>query len=474
MRKGIGLFFSLLLLFSFESAYTQLDGGAFNSTGSGFSVVTLSDYQSLGVNPANLGWMKDGHAAHLGFFDFGLSVYSEPLTKSMVFNDLIGDSDNFSDEVKRNEAIRNFTDTELLIRITNTLFGFSYQDKDIGGFAFSLRQKIAWRSNLNEQASEFLFNGYNSSYFDSIVVQPNGDTIGYATNPLLASRAYNPTDISHLFYNEYVLGYGRKLLDKENFKMFAGIDIKLLQGYGILDYNSVSFTHVEGYQALSPFYGVKYNEPTPSELSGGGMKTAGMGFGVDLGLSFEFYQKVRMAIALNDIGSIKWDGNVYEGENVPVWSIETPGINNYNIFSESGGIIADNDHLGAWNGLVDKKVNLPMHMRFGANYLALNELTVGFELLLPLNKEVPGAYLNEYYAAGVQYVPAPWFQLSAGFAYGGGYGFKIPIGFTFRPVNNTDTLWEIGIASRDLTTWFKTEDPLVSFVFGFLRFGFGG
>lgn len=471
MRYISGLFF-VFSLFIAQCGYAQIDGGAFNSTGSGFTVVSISDYQCLGVNPANLGWMKDGHANHLGFFDFGMSIYSEPLTKSMVFKDLIGNSDDFNSRAQRDAAISNFTNTDLLIRISNTSFGYSFQDENIGGFAVSVKQKVAWRSNLNNMASEFLFEGYNSSYFDTIIGYPNGDTVAISYNPTLASTAYNPTEISHILYNEYAFGYGRMVMDNDIVKLYAGIDFKLLQGYGIMNYNSISYAEVEGYQALSPFYGVKYDEPTPSEISGDGLRTAGMGFGLDLGVAAELYDKFRIAIALNDLGSINWDGNVYEGENVPVSSIETPGINNYNIFDESGGIIADNDHLGEWRGLVDKRISLPLHMRFGANYQAMDELAFGFEVLLPFEKDVPGAYLKEYYTAGVQYAPAPWFQLSAGMAYGGGYGFKIPIGFTFRPFNNDQTLWELGIASRDLTTWMKTEDPLVSFVFGFLRFGF--
>jgi hypothetical protein len=256
--------------------------------------------------------------------------------------------------------------------------------------------------------------------------------------------------------------------------MYAGVDIKLLQGYGILNYNSVSYTNVDGYQALSPFYDIEYDEPTPSQIEGQGLKTAGLGYGFDFGLSFEIYKQARIAMAINDIGSILWDGNVYEGENVPVYSIETPGIDSYDIFTESGGIVVDNDYLGEWKGVMERRIKLPMHTRLGANYQAIDKLTVGLEVLIPLEKEVPGALLNEYYAAGVQYVPSSWFQLSGGFTYGGGFGFKIPMGVTFRPMNTEKTLWEVGFASRDMITWFKNDDPMVSFVFGFLRFGFGG
>ena len=65
-----------------------------------------------------------------------------------------------------------------------------------------------------------------------------------------------------------------------------------------------------------------------------------------------------------------------------------------------------------------------------------------------------------------------WFQLNAGFNFGGGYGFTMPVGFTFRPVNNENTMWEVGFSSRDMITWFRTDHPLVSMVFGFMRIGF--
>lgn len=473
MKRSICLLLSMLWLCTSGSLHSQIDGGAFNSTGSGYSVVNLTDYQSLGVNPANLGWKRNNHSTNLGFVEFGMSVYSEPLSKKLVFTDLIGSGDDFTSAAQRDEAIQNFTNSDLLIQITNNMLGFSYQDEKVGGFAFAFRQKIHWCSTLNEQASEFLFKGYNSPYFDSIAVQPNGDTIGYSTDPEQASRLYNPTDISHVFYNEYLLGYGRKLVDKENFKLYAGIDLKLLQGYGILNYNSISVTQVEGYQALSPFYGVKYDEPTPSELTGSGLKTAGMGFGADIGLTFEIYKKTRIAVALNDIGSIKWDGNVYEGENVFIKDIETPGINSYNIFSESGGIIADNTSLGRWEGLADKTISLPMHLRLGASHQLLDQFGFGAEMLIPFNSEIPGAYVEPYFAAGTRYNPSRWFQLSAGLTYGGGFGFNVPIGFTLRPVNNAGASWELGFASRDLLTWFKSENPVVSMVFGFIRLSFG-
>lgn len=129
MRKGIPILMGLIFLCTAHLTYAQVDGGAFNSTGSGHSVVNLGDYQSLGVNPANLGWQKDDHKLHIGFFEFGLSIYSEPLSKSLVFSDLLGNSSDFSSQSQRDEAVKNFTDTELWIQLNTTLFGLSTRMK---------------------------------------------------------------------------------------------------------------------------------------------------------------------------------------------------------------------------------------------------------------------------------------------------------------------------------------------------------
>ncbi|MBU2651049.1 MAG: hypothetical protein KKA81_08945 [Bacteroidetes bacterium] len=473
MKKIFALLLMALFMGASEYAGAQIEYGAFNATASGSSVATLTDYQCLGVNPANLGWKRNKHNFNLGFFEGGFSIFSEPLEKKNVYKDLIGNSKNFSSKDERTEAIVNFTDTKLLIKFSETLFGISFQKDGIGGFAFTIRNHVFWNSTLNRTASELLFMGYHAPYFDSLAVDQQGDTIGYSTNPELASQLYHPTDISHILYNEYILGYGRNIIDKEKFKFYAGIDIKLLQGYGILNYNSVSPIAVEGYQALSNKYGVKYDEPTPSALTGDGFQTAGLGFGVDIGVAFEIIQKIKIGLALNDIGSIKWDGNVYGGENVNIYEIKTPGINSYDIFNESGGIIADNTNLGKWKGLASKTVQLPMHLRFGASYQALENFAVGGEFFYGFNDDLPGALTEPFYAIGTRYLPLDWVQLSLGFNYGGGFGWNIPIGVTFIPVNKDNVSWEIGFASRDAATWFRQKDPHVSLVFGFLRFSFG-
>ena len=78
MKRILPLFF-LIFFAVMLSAQTELS--SFTSTGSGYATSTINDYQSLGINPANLGWTRNDHSMNIGFFETALSIYSEALTK---------------------------------------------------------------------------------------------------------------------------------------------------------------------------------------------------------------------------------------------------------------------------------------------------------------------------------------------------------------------------------------------------------
>ncbi len=480
MKKLVQLFFIGALILSVNSAYSQLELSAFNQTGSAYAVTALTDYQSLGVNPANLGWTRNDHKMNIGLIENAYMVYSEPLTKKQLTHDLFGGGDPFANDAERQQAVKNFTDALLMMRGSTMFFGISWQDEKIGGFAFQARQRIMWRNNINQESSSFLFNGWNDPYFDIQITDEEGNIVqGQSSEPLKASVIYAPSIISHVWYNEYILGYGRKFVDKENFKFYAGIDLKLIQGFGTLRVEIQDDYSVNAYSALNPIYQVEYNEPTPSKMTGDGLQTAGMGYGMDIGLTFEVQSDIKISLALNDLGQIKWDGNVYEGIDVDIEEIESGGLNSYNIFDEADGIMADNTNYGGWIGLKDNQIKLPMSTRIGASYniLKVEEdemmLDVGLDVLVPLEKEVPGSYIKPVIAFGVGYEPAEWVRIGVGFVQSGEFGTNIPLGVTFRPVLKENVTWEIGVASRDFTSLFKQNNPNLSIAFGFLRFSFG-
>src|ERR1700744_5603468 len=76
---------SFLLAISF-SGYAQYENSSFTNTGRGCATTFATDYEALGINPANLGWnwkFSDKKFA-MGFAEFGASITSDALTKSQL------------------------------------------------------------------------------------------------------------------------------------------------------------------------------------------------------------------------------------------------------------------------------------------------------------------------------------------------------------------------------------------------------
>lgn len=469
MKKIFTLFIVSTLM---GNTIAQMDINTFNACGGGYSVTRLTDYQCLGVNPANLGWTWNENAYNLGLMETGLSIHTEALSRKQVMNDLFDESIHLTMK-EREEAASDFTDAIFWAQGGITWLGFSFQDDKIGGFAFSVRDRGLWNTKLNKEAARFLFLGYHDPYFDSLAVQ-FVDTTGYAKNPLPAAQVYSGTSLQFIWYREFNVGYGRKFIDTKDLKFYGGAGLKYLIGYGSFHYLQGE-SGLNAYSALSPLFEVDYGEPTPSQVDGKGMKKVGSGIGIDLGATLVLKEKLTVSLSLNDIGSINWDGNVYEGQNVKVWKIETPGVDNYNIFSQGELIVTDDapDEPGLWKGLENKQVGLPMHLRLGGSYKIIPSVEVGADLYMPMTKDVPGAYDGPVMGLGTYYEPARWVQLSLGFVSGKDLGTNIPFGVSFFPARDEDTSWQVGFAVRDVSSLLKQDNPMVSAAFGFLRFSFG-
>lgn len=470
-------FFLLGFFSNILTAQTELN--SFTSTGSGYSTPTITDYESLGINPANLGWTRNDNSMNIGFFEFGGSIYSEPLTKKEIYSDLYSNPITLDYEGKI-DAANAFTNTRMISTASVLLVGFSYQDENIGGFAFNIRQRFTWHSLLNENAANYLFLGYNDIYFDSIVFE-NGDEAGYSTNPQYATQLYEGSNNHMLMYTEFNFGYGRKVIKKDNIGWYLGVNVKYILGQAMARYYEEESGKLLANSSLSPGFGVVYSgegvyDGNVNILDGSGLKTVGNGFGFDIGTTLEIKQKLLVGLAVNNIGYIKWKKNVYEGWDGSVWRIDTPGINNYNIFEEGQLINTDNGPPPLDTtivGISDLKLNLPLHFRGGISYTFNEYVEAGLDTYFPLGEKVPGSFEAPIYSIGARTNPAEWVQLSIGIVSGGKFGTNVPFGATFYPIRNEKNTWEIGIATRDMLTFFKQDNPTVSYAFGFLRFSFG-
>lgn len=462
----------VIILFSLFAnlAISQTQTGAFSVTGAGYSTAVITDYQCVGINPANLGWKRNDHLINFGIGEGSIAVYSEPLKRTLV-NELFSAGNDFTREEK-DEAVKNFTETKLQFEGSMGGVGLSFQDDKIGGIGFAIKERIMWDSFLNEYSADLLFNGYNSSYFDTIQIDPGtGDTTGINFTPEMVTDLFDNTYIKMSWFREFNLSYGRSIINHENFSLYAGIGIKYIQGYSVFNY-SYEDGVINAYSALNPTLNVNYDTYSPSQISNTDYQTVGNGWGLDFGVSALLFDKLRLAIALTDYGQIKWDGNVYEGEDAILNNIETSGLDNYNIFELDDNLAFGSLKWGGWEGLENKTTELPMNLRLGGAYLLKEKYEFGMEMYFPTNK-VPGSYDKMIFGIGARLQPVKWFRGSIGVVTGGETGTNIPVGISFFPFNNDSFSWELGVAIRDITTYFSQDKPTVSVAMGLLRFSFG-
>lgn len=470
MKIYIQLAAAFFLIILSSKLFSQTQSGAFTVTGAGYSTAVVTDYQCVGLNPANLGWKRNNHLMNIGFGESSVSIYSEPLKRTLV-NDLFDANKRFND-TERQEAVENFTDTKLQMEANVSGIGLSFQDEKIGGFGFTIRERLMWDSNLNKESADILFNGYNASYFDTLVVDfESGDTIGLSFNPKQVTDLFEGTRLEVLWFREYNFSYGRSIINRKNFSIYGGVGFKYIEGYSVFNY-----TYKDGvlraFSALNPTIGVDYDADSPSKIDNNEYQAVGKGWGLDFGLSVLLFKNIRVAMSLTDFGKINWDGNVYKGESALLSDLKTGGIDNYNIFELQETLSADDMKWGEWEGLENKKTELPMNFRAGASYLLKNKFEFGTELYLPIN-EVPGAYDKVIVGLGTRISPVKWFRGSIGVVSGGATGTNIPMGISFFPFNNESFSWELGVAVKDITTYFTQDKPTVSYAMGLLRFSFG-
>jgi len=490
MRK---LLTSSLLVIA-TGLFSQQEFSSFCNTGHGGATTFATDYQATGINPANLGWAnKYGKKVTMGFAEFGGSLYSEALKKEElrnVLSDIItGGGNKFTYEEKM-AAARNFAETGFTMNADMGSFGIAVQTKIAGGFGFRVNDHFQFTSKLGKNAADLLFLGKTSSIFDSLqITLANGATDwianhanlsadtaamvlqGKAAIPLQLSKVLNGTDMTLMYYRDYNLSYGLKLLGDSNFALYGGVGLKYVQGIALLNIKSENNV-LSGYSSLSPAFGIDYGTASKATnaVNGAGFppKAVGSGFGFDIGADVQI-KKLKIGAALINMGSINWTGNVYEIQDTLFISTTNPGMENYNIFSQFKNMFGENGGLFKLKGQQSKTTTLPGMFRAGAS-LGLGKIAeIGIDVIVPTTTGIPGTITNPIIGFGGDIYAAPWIKFQAGFLTGGNYDMQIPIGVIFIAPGGK---YEAGIASRDAITFFTQKGPTISLSTGFIRMRF--
>jgi hypothetical protein len=283
------------------------------------------------------------------------------------------------------------------------------------------------------------------------------------------------TEIRFAWNRHYNFGYGRKVFgDKEKFALYAGIGGRFIQSMAMFNVEADG-NKFYVYSSFNPNYDIDYgaianSNPSSFMQSGNLPKPVGTGYGVDLSVSAIFFGKLKVAAAVNNIGSVTYTRNVYT-VNSPdslVAQMNLAGLGSadltnsiYNLL-EDGGIIS-------LVGEEEYKLKNAATYRLGASIELGDRIRLGMDVVGPFDRDNPGALQSPVFSFGGDVKPLKWLRLSVGYLGGGIYKNNVPVGVNFIFGGGT---YECGISSRDALTFFTKGSNSISSAFGFARIRF--
>ncbi|WP_375435668.1 DUF5723 family protein [uncultured Hymenobacter sp.] len=463
VNKTRSFFLAAGLLGSALSLQAQSEISNFTATGRGGVATTFAtDYQAIGINPANLGRVGGARFAFT-IGEVGAGVSSQSLTRDQLRKFVYNTNDELT-LTEKQELARGFTsDNALNLNADATTLGLAVQIPALGGIAISNRIRSVGHVELNKNAAELLFLGKDAPIYAT----------ASASNIPLVSEALDGTQFQFSALNEFNIAWGKRLVDLPLFQLSAGAGYRYIQGVGIVDVR-VKPGDLQAYSSLSAVFDINYGSLTSDpnfnfEARTNGLQPVGQGNGFDLGLSAEVGKLVRLGVAVTDMGSMTWEGNLLTANDQKLKRLKSAGVGSYDFFKEAAEIFASGtDSLFQYQTGQDRKANLPTKLRAGAGFRISEFFETGLDVTLPLNN-VAGNLTSPLVGAGLDYKPLSWLRLSSGVSGGAGYGLNIPLGLTIAT-----SVYEGGISTRDVVGLLADKNPYISVAAGFLRFKFGG
>ena len=505
------LLFSVCILFlvSFTTCFGQ-ELTSYAVTGRGGVATTFStDYQAIGVNPANLAIRKSFRDPYVtfGFFEGNVGFYTENITFPQIlksyFPKAFNNGQNYQlSFVEKEKAARNLSNTPISTTINATLFGIHFSSPKYGGLAFSIRDKLDFYSQTNPTLSQILFLGQNAPFFSSLLLS-NGEVIdntpavtpeqreqvvfGFRPDSVSYGEVMNNSTIQMLWTREYNVAYGTKIIDSYDVQVFAGLGARYISGISLIDLEVRNNRFVGETIALSPSFpveGFDIDSPTnvgykpKSGFSRFAFPTpVGNGYSFDIGLNIVIKRNLYFGASLINYGKMTWTGNVYNlNSEGGLNQIQGSGFDNYNFVAYSPETLQLGGEGSAldWDGSADFDDELPSMIRVGGSYDFFKTAHIGFDVLIPTNIDAPGSLASNLYAIGGDLRLNKLLTISSGISTGGNQDFNIniPFGVTYHARKGH---YEAGFSTQDVSSFIgdlENGGNNISFALGLLRFKF--
>ncbi len=482
--------------------HAQTEYSAFNLTGHGQATVFATDYQCLGINPANTA-VKYGEFDRRVAFGIGetaFSLHSGILAKRELMQNIAGTNFSQLDLSQQLDYAYQFSQENNAFDLDISSLGFSVNGGKFGSLAFAVRDRIDFYSQFGPKVSELIWLGRNANdIFSELMVTFDDNTIQTIANDPDSLSAYlstidtstistiqgltnatssnmndllQGTRIHFSWLREFNFAYSRPIIESDEWSIYAGIGIKLLRGQALMSLDAKD-GKTDAFAGFSPMFAIQYDEnnvPTgfgkfqPSLVS---PQPIGYGTGVDLGMTMKFQQSIFISAAITDIGGINWKTDMYEFSDDTLLTLDYDGMQSVDIANNISQISLGSDFID-WRARNNNyKTKLPTNFRLGLGLYFLDRIKLGLDVVAPMNDAVANVQKAVITAGAEVRLPLN-FKLSMGITKGGNYNTtRLTAGFSMMALNG---IYEWGIASRDLITFLTNNEPTVSLAFGFLRF----
>jgi hypothetical protein len=526
-----------ILLFLGSKGFAQLEFSSFTATGrGGVGTTFVSDYQALGINPANLGVVRSFRDPFItfGFSEYSLNFNADAIKRRYMMDAIsetvTGRADPGLSYAEKIEAGRRMANTDISVNADFMPVGIGIHLPGNQGVAFSIRNHVQIYANFNAATTDLMFMGANSSYFEELKLS-NGSSIQNPrhpnyTGPILNEAEYealasqveagtivNPEDyvpmnqfmagsrISATWWSEYNIGYGKRLFDSYNFSLYGGLDLKIIRGTLMLDLDvAKDSTFTNNYFGLARGLVIEQDDMLnfnpnvrPSDLLF--PKDVSKGTGYTIGFTAVVKRNLYIGASLSNwrgplgkaipqLGQILSSDKLYAAQPDSLKQFSGQGFNSYNILAtqEKAFGFAGESSPFDWQRIQAQRVDLPATLRVGASYEFFRTLHIGADIIIPLNQAL-GNPNGPFFALGGDLRLSRLIRVSSGFNTTMNAGSnKIEDASLFRrpniPLGITYTAlrgnYEAGIATKDILTYIGNFDgSTVSFASGFLRFKIG-
>jgi hypothetical protein len=416
---------------------SNMRGGAMNAL--------ATDWQTIGINPANLGWDTTKLFA-MSLVNLGISAQADHLNIAGIQQIAGGDTNMLKELISSHGGP--------VLNANLTLAAFSFKVPIVGNFAISLTDRAYANFDITNLLTPSDFPTIAAaiaatalSYEEAHGFTKNVDISGVDSATRL-DNLLSSFDGSHIVayeYRELYFAYGRQFLKiplGDTLKFYGGFDIGYIMGlanvYG--GFNN---------GALTAEYAVGSSQQLTSLFPSG----PGKGYSLDLGLSAT-YKKWAFGVSVTNIGSINWTGTKATLNDTSI----VRKIIESQIDSNSNSL----NNLFETSSTTFTTV-LPSQTRLGASYALNKFFTFASDIVIPLNN-APGNINTPYFSAATCIHPCKILYFDAGFSTAKGYGVAMPLGIGFGHRVQT----YLGV--NDLFSYLgKSKNSDLSFVLGLIR-----